>query len=135
MGWLIITIVILAACTTLAVLNENRGWDNMAIDVCSTAGAFCSLLVSVVLIVCIAQHNREGRAKIEEYSNTVELIQELKVPSDAVTEKIFDLNETIIKNRVHANSFWTKGLYSKKVGALPLLDLPEVMTELPIDYD
>ena len=45
------------------------------------------------------------------------------------------MNEKICNHKVRASNFMTIGLYSKKVGELPLLEIPEVMKVGPIDFE
>ena len=77
----------------------------------------------------------DANVTIAKYNNVVELTQDLGVPSDIIMEKALNLNETILNHRVRSESFWTKGLYSKDIATLPLLEVPEIMKEMPIDYD
>ena len=133
MGWLIFSLVIFVVCVVLLTLNDTQDWDS---EVVGTAGAFlglCSFIAAVVLSAYVVDTKDSADVTVASYNNVVEITNELGVPSDAVVEKILDLNETIIDHRVRSESFWTKGLYSKDVAALPLLEVPEVMKN--IEYD
>lgn len=133
MGWLIVTLILCILFTTLNILDEKYDWDNTTLEACSVIGAAASFTATLIILLCMVDLKGDAKVKIEDYNNTVELVQTLGVPSDAVMQKTLDLNQMITRNKVRSHNFWTLGLYSKEVGALPLLEIPESMKKLPIE--
>lgn len=136
MGWLIITIVFLVLGLFFVVIGNQ---DNSCLsETLGMFGAFTTLVslsITLVLICIMVSEKTDTQVTIDQYNNTVELIQDLGVPSEAIMTEIIKTNNKILEHRVKSNKFMTKGLYSKKVAALPLLEIPEVMKVGPIDYD
>ena len=138
MGWLIITIVLLVLGLFLFWWSEKLDQSETVGTVASFLGVFitlCSLTAAGVLTVCLVSEKSDAQVAVDQYNNTVELIQDLGVPSEAIMTEIIKTNDKILEHRVKSNKFMTKGLYSKKVAALPLLEIPEVMKVSPIDYE
>ena len=136
MGWLIITIALLILGVFLVVISDEL--DCRWSDVTGFFGAFITLISFssvLILIIFLVSEKTEDQVTIDRYNNTVELIQDLGVPSEAIMTEIIKTNDKILEHRVKSNKFMTKGLYSKKVAALPLLEMPEVMKVGPIDYE
>lgn len=136
MGWLIVTIILLGLGIFLVVISDKL--DYRLSDLTGILGVFTTLisfLIALILIFCLVSEKTYDQVTIDQYNNTVELIQDLGMPSEAIMTEIIKTNDKILEHRVNSNKFMTKGLYSKKVAALPLLEIPEVMKEGPIDYE
>lgn len=135
MGWLILSIIVFIACIVFNTLNEINYWQFDLIEFVGPVIGFVSFAASFILIACMIDSKNSAKVTIDMYDNIVELTQELGVSSDAIMEKTLELNEEILEHRVRVNKFMTKGLYSEDVANLPLLKLPEIMKDIPIDYD
>lgn len=135
MGWLILSIIILIVCIVFNTLNEINCWQFDFIEFVGVVIGSASFAASFILIACMIDSKNSAKVTIDMYDNIVELNQELGVSSDAIMEKTLELNEEILEHRVRVNKFMTKGLYSEDVANLPLLELPEIMKDIPIDYD
>jgi len=136
MGWLIIAILFLILGIFLVVISDklNYRWDE-TICFLGVSTTLISFFTALILICFMISEKTEDQVTIDQYNNTVELIQNLGVPSEAIMTEIIKTNDKILEHRVKSNKFMTKGLYSKKVAALPLLETPEVMKVSPIDYE
>lgn len=138
MGWLIIIIIFLVLGIFIFWYGEKPDQSETVETVVGTLGMFIALVsftAVVVLVIFLVSENSDAQVDVDQYNNTVELIQDLGVPSEAIMTEIIKINDKILKYRVKSNKFMTKGLYSKKVAALPLLEIPEVMKLGPIDYE
>jgi len=135
MGWLILSIIIFIVCIVVNTLDEINCWQSDFIEYAGLVMGSASFAASFILIACMIDTKNSAKVTIDMYDNIVELTQELGVSSDAIMEKTLKLNEEILEHRVRVNKFMTKGLYSKDVANLPLLELPEIMKDIPIEYD
>ena len=136
MGWLIITIVFLVLGLFFVVIgNQNDYCGSETLGMLGAFTTLVSLSITLVLICIMVSEKTDTQVTIDQYNNTVELIQDLGVPSEAIMTEIIKTNDKILEHRVKSNKFMTKGLYSKKVAALSLLEIPEVMKVSPIDYE
>jgi len=136
MGWLIVTIILLGLGIFLVVISDKL--DYLLSDLIDILGIFTTLIsfsIALILIFCLVSEKTYDQVTIDQYNNTVELIQDLGVPSEAIMTEIIKINDKILEHRVKSNKFMTKGLYSKKVAALPLLEIPEIMKIGPIDFE
>lgn len=138
MGWLIIAVAFLVIGIFLFRYSQKLDPSRTVETVIEFLGIFiipCSFTVTVVLTACLISEKSDAQVVVDQYNNTVELIQDLGVPSEAIMTEIIKTNDKILEHRVKSNKFMTQGLYSKKVAALPLLEIPEVMKVSPIDYE
>ena len=135
MGWLVITIAFLVLGLFLFWYSEKLDQFEIVIEFLGVFITLCSFIAAVILAICLVSEESDTQVDIDQYNNTVELIQDLGVPSEAIMTEIIKTNDKILEHRVKSNKFMTKGLYSKKVAALPLLEMPEVMKVGPIDYE
>lgn len=138
MGWLIITIAFLVLGIFLFWYGEKPDQFEIVETIVGSLGLFITIgsaVATAVLVVFLVSEESDAQVDIDQYNNTVELIQDLGVPSEAIMTEIIKTNDKILEHQVKSNKFMTRGLYSKKVAALPLLEIPEVMKVGPIDYE
>lgn len=138
MGWLIITIAFLVLGIFLFWYGEKPDQFEIVETIIGSLGLFITIgsaVATAVLVVFLVSEESDAQVDIDQYNNTVELIQDLGVPSEAIMTEIIKTNDKILEHQVKSNKFMTRGLYSKKVAALPLLEIPEVMKVGPIDYE
>lgn len=133
MGWLILSLALFILSVVLLAIDWKKNWDSVAIEMPGLFTALVGLAASVIIAICMIDVKDSANVTIAEYNNIVELTNDLGVPSDALMEKTIKLNETILDHRIRLESFWTKGLYSEDVAALPLLEVPEVMKNVDTD--
>ena len=125
MGWLIVSLALMAISAVIAFLAESKWDESFGLDMVSSLVSACSFLAALLLAIFLVSTPADEKAFIEKYNNKVEIIQNVKAPSEEVIEEIFDVNGYILNEKVKSARFMTKGLYSKKVGELPLLEIPE----------
>ena len=138
MGWLIVIIALLILGLFLFWYSAKPNQSETVETVVGFLGVsitLCSFIAIGALVVFLVSEKSDAQVDVDQYNNTVELIQDLGVPSEAIMTEIIKTNDKILEHRVKSNKFMTKGLYSKKVAALPLLEVPEVMKVSPIDYE
>lgn len=122
MGWLIVTLVLAVALIFVSV----KSYDDTPVDVLSGTCGFTSALAAVIIICCMVDVKPDAKAFIEKYDNFVTLANSVKEPSDAVIKEIIDINERILEHRTRSKNFMTRGLYSKDIAELNLLEVPEI---------
>lgn len=122
MGWLIVTLVLMGI--GIFLVHKYGNWDSML----QPDGIWISLVgftVASVLIVCMSDLKPYSEKFIEKYDNLITLTHSVQEPSDAIIEEIIETNDEIISHRVRSKNFMTKGLYSKDIAELNLLEIPE----------
>lgn len=133
MGWLILVLVIFIVAFIVTIKTDDYRYQG--IQIASGSIAFVSVL-GIFIITCFLLDTKPNeKATILKYENLKTICNDLGVPSETTLKEIVSMNKKICDHKVYANDFMTKGLYSKKVGKLPLLEIPEIMKVSPIDYE
>ena len=123
MGWLIVSLVF--TIVGFFVAHKCDGYRQEFVEFFSGFTGAISAIVAVILSVVIVSSRPDSKVFVEKYDNFVALVNTVEEPSEAVIEEILDINEDIIRHRIKSNNFMTKGLYSKDVAELNLLEVPE----------
>lgn len=132
MGWLILIIVIFIIALIVSIKAD---YEHEGIQFCSGI-LVCFSVIGILAISCFfIDVKPDEETTLLKYENLKTISNDLGVPSEATLEEIVSLNKKICDHKIYANSFMTKGLYSKKVGELPLLEVPEIMKVSPVDYE
>lgn len=135
MGWLILIIVIFIIALIVSIKTESASYEYEGLQSSCACLAFFSAVGILILAGCFFDTKSDAEATILKYENLKTISSDLGVTSETTLEEIISMNKKICNHKIYANRFMTKGLYSKKVGELPLLEVPEIMKVSPIDYE
>ena len=133
MGWLIITLCLTAIFTVISIIGNKNHKDG--IEMLGFVGSTILGGISLGLVAVLIASPAGFKKMVAEYKQLQKTEIVTVVPSEALMEKVLDMNNTIISHKVKVNRFLTKGLYSKDIAALELLPVPEPFMDVEIEYD
>jgi len=133
MGWLILVLVIFIVAFIVTIKTDDYRYEG--IQIASGFIAFSSVIGIFIIACFLLDTKSDEKATLLKYENLKTISNDLGVSSETTLEEIISMNKKICDYKIYANRFMTKGLYSKKVGELQLLEVPEIMKVSPIDYE
>ena len=124
--FLIITLAILTALFVFLTIKFHNA-DTLLDAITSGLATVCGICF-LFSVFATAECAAENKALIEEHSYVTEAIENGETDnlgtSEALGEKIVEINGKISKSKANHKSWWNGVFYSKKVAELPYLKVP-----------